>query len=458
MSLRARRNSLLKSSISLNSMRDSIAKFNKGLKSAQKNAFEIVKRTKESNAFKRTLIASDNNFFRKRQENVRRKDREDEIEAVSLSGAVKQKGTILAKSTRGFLGRLLDFVGILLVGWAVTNLPKIIAALSGLIKLIRSVTRVLGFFINAIKDIVVGIGTVISEALSKIPFFDYEKNKKGIQENLDRSSSGLLKLDQQLVQSGNEFTEFGDEVEAQLENEIALAENEGSIEGQKDDNSVDNKEGENIKATTEEIGFGIDSLIKTQSESQTEDDNELDDSIDNLNPQRKPTNNLQVEEPNVNTKKIVEEEVNKQKFDGKKSIEDEFTDKVKGLKQQTEPELIQKVDSKRKIDLSDARESVNNIQKNISSEFLALKTDGEMLENVKSPVKSIKPMLRDRSRSVRGKRKRKGDTIFIVEKQVPMMSNQMMASAGKAKLNITEQLNNDKTLMKLQSASSLKYT
>tara|TARA_B100000282_G_C31723979_1_gene487430 strand:+ start:214 stop:1590 length:1377 start_codon:yes stop_codon:yes gene_type:complete len=458
MSLRARRNSLLKSSISLNSMRDSIAKFNKGLKSAQKNAFEIVKRTKESNAFKRTLIASDNNFFRKRQENIRRKDREDEIEAVSLSGAVKQKGTILAKSTRGFLGRLLDFVGILLVGWALTNLPKIIAALSGLIKMIRSVTRVLGFFINAIKDIVVGIGTVISEALSKIPFFDYEKNKKSIEENLDRSSSGLLKLDQQLVQSGNEFTEFGDEVEAQLENEIALAENEGSIEGQKDDNSVDNKEGENIKATTEEIGFGIDSLIKTQSESQTEDDNELDDSIDNLNPQRKPTNNLQVEEPNVDTKKIVEEEVNKQKFDGKKSIEDEFTDKVKGLKQQTEPELIQKVDSKRKIDLSDARESVNNIQKNISSEFLALKTDGEMLENVKSPVKSIKPMLRDRSRSVRGKRKRKGDTIFIVEKQVPMMSNQMMASAGKAKLNITEQLNNDKTLMKLQSASSLKYT
>lgn len=458
MSLRARRNSLLKSSISLNSMRDSIAKFNKGLKSAQKNAFEIVKRTKESNAFKRTLIASDNNFFRKRQENVRRKDREDEIEAVSLSGAIKQKGTILAKSTRGFLGRLLDFVGILLVGWAVTNLPKIIAALSGLIKMIRSVTRVLGFFINAIKDIVVGIGTVISEALSKIPFFDYEKNKKSIEENLDRSSSGLLKLDQQLVQSGNEFTEFGDEVEAQLENEIALAENEGLIEGQKDDNSVDNKEGENIKATTEEIGFGIDSLIKTQSESQTEDDNELDDSIDNLNPQRKPTNNLQVEEPNVDTKKIVEEEVNKQKFDGKKSIEDEFTDKVKGLKQQTEPELIQKVDSKRKIDLSDARESVNNIQKNISSEFLALKTDGEMLENVKSPVKSIKPMLRDRSRSVRGKRKRKGDTIFIVEKQVPMMSNQMMASAGKAKLNITEQLNNDKTLMKLQSASSLKYT
>ena len=49
---------------------------------------EIVKNTKESNLFKRTLISKDNNFFRKRQENVRRKAREDEIEAVSLSGAV----------------------------------------------------------------------------------------------------------------------------------------------------------------------------------------------------------------------------------------------------------------------------------------------------------------------------------------------------------------------------------
>ena len=115
MSLSARRESLLKSSISIKSMRDSVAKFNKGLNAAKKSAIEIVKNTKESNLFKRTLISKDNNFFRKRQENVRRNAREDEIEAVSLSGAVKQQGTILAKSTRGFLGRLLDFVGILLL-------------------------------------------------------------------------------------------------------------------------------------------------------------------------------------------------------------------------------------------------------------------------------------------------------------------------------------------------------
>ena len=142
MSLKARRDALLKSSISIKSIRDSIQKFNKGLESAKKNAAEIVKNTKESNLFKKSLISKDNNFFRIRRENIRRKQREDEIEAASLQGPAKQRGSILAKSTRGFLGRLLDFVGILLIGWAMTNLPKIIAALSGVIKLIRRVAGI----------------------------------------------------------------------------------------------------------------------------------------------------------------------------------------------------------------------------------------------------------------------------------------------------------------------------
>ena len=65
MSLSARRESLLKSSISIKSMRDSVAKFNKGLNASEKKCFEIVKNTKESNLFKESLISKDNNFFRR---------------------------------------------------------------------------------------------------------------------------------------------------------------------------------------------------------------------------------------------------------------------------------------------------------------------------------------------------------------------------------------------------------
>ena len=61
------------------------------------------------------------------------------ISNSSVGGVLKRQGTLIAKSTRGFLGRILDFLGILLIGWALTNLPKIIEAFQKLIKRIQKI-------------------------------------------------------------------------------------------------------------------------------------------------------------------------------------------------------------------------------------------------------------------------------------------------------------------------------
>lgn len=460
MSIRARRESLLKSSISIKSMRDSVAAFNKGLQLAKKNAAEIVKNTKESNIFKRSLISRDNNFFRKRQENIRRKDREDEIEAVSLSGAVKRRGTILAKSTRGFLGRMLDFVGILLIGWALINLPKIIKALRGLINLIRKVTGILGSFINAIKDIVVGIGTVISDAISKLPSFDFEKNKRGIEENLERASGGLTRLDKQLVQSGNDFTDFGDELDQQYEQELRDAENEGLIEGTP--STSDGVKGENqnekdtVKGYQEQIGFNVDNILKGQKQEIQE---ETKDPIDNIKPRKTSTDNVGVDESKLDPAKIVEDELKKTNVNAKEIADKEADNQIKG-RSTNEPvttPLIQTITKKDPTKLTDAKNQLTNIKKNIENDFVAL--TGEM-ENIKVVEKNIKPVKRERSKSVRRNKKRKGDTIFIVEKKVPMNNMQpMMANAGSnLGLNNLGEFDDNKTLMKLQSTSTFKYT
>ena len=465
MSIRARRQSLLKSSISIKSIRDSVAAFNKGLQQAKKNAAEIVKNTKESNIFKRTLIARDNTFFRKRQENIRRKDREDEIEAVSLSGAVKQRGTILAKSTRGFLGRMLDFVGILLIGWAVINLPKIIKGLRGLINLIRKVTGILGSFINTIKDIVVGIGSIISDALSKFPTFDFEKNKRGIEENLDRASGGLLKLDQQLVQSGNDFTDFGDELDTQFEQELKDAENEGSIEGtpSTSDGVTNEQDEETVKGFKEQIGFNVDSLTKNDGQQSQE---ETKDPIDNIKPSKTSSGNLNIDESKLDPEKIVNDEINKVDVDGKEIAEKEADNQIKG-KQTNESEtspLIQAITEKKSPKLTDAKNQLTNIKKNVVDEVSSLtseyKTDFEGGEGGKRKV-NLSSLLMPTKKDVNVKsRKKKGDKIFIVEKKVP--SNNMqpaMANAGSSKgLNNLGEFDNNKTLMKLQSTSTLKYT
>lgn len=471
MSLSARRESLLKSSISIKSMRDSVAKFNKGLNAAKKSAIEIVKNTKESNLFKRTLISKDNNFFRKRQENVRRKAREDEIEAVSLSGAVKQQGSILAKSTRGFLGRLLDFVGILLIGWAVVNLPKIIAALSGLIKLIQKVTKILGFFINSIKNIVAGIGSVISEALSKIPFFDYEKNKKGITENIEKTSGGLARLDQQLVQTGNEFTEFGDEMDVILENEPSQNEqvNQNSSNNNQQPNNI-----EEIKEQSEKIGFGVDEFIKNnKDESGGESQEEQEDLTKNIKAPPPTSNEValsKIEDPKVKAKEILENKLKETNIDSKKVSEDALSESTKGKIESNEPRrmIMSPLLAKRYRERTGADRplTVNGVtykpgDKGYNEAFNmvgdAMKSTGALIPISKSET-NMEAMKKNRV-SVKSKKRKNEKTIFIVEKKSEMPTTTMMASSGGSKsFNVQEQVNKEKILMNLQSASSLKYT
>ena len=126
MTVQRQRNSLRRSSISINVIRNSVSGLSKGLLNIGKRTSEILKITRDSNLFKKTLNRKDDNFFRKRRENVARKQREDELEAASVTGVAKTKGSLIQKSTRGFFGRILNFLGVLLLGWALENLPKFI--------------------------------------------------------------------------------------------------------------------------------------------------------------------------------------------------------------------------------------------------------------------------------------------------------------------------------------------
>ena len=109
------RKSLLRSSISINSIRRSATQFSKSLQRSNVIASEIAKTTRRSNIFNEKMISKENEYFRKRRENVRRKQREDELEASTITGVTKKEGNIVSRSTRGFLGRILDFFGIILI-------------------------------------------------------------------------------------------------------------------------------------------------------------------------------------------------------------------------------------------------------------------------------------------------------------------------------------------------------
>ena len=186
--IRERRNALLKSSISIKAIGNSVTNFTKGLFKARSTASDIAQQTNENNKFKRTLIGNDERYFTKRRENARRIQREDELEASTTQGVAKRQGALVSRSTKGFLGRILDFFGIVLIGWFVNNLPGIIKAIQGLINRIRKITTILTNFIDYIGDFLTNIRVGITDAISKLPFIDLLGLKRANEEKLDEAN------------------------------------------------------------------------------------------------------------------------------------------------------------------------------------------------------------------------------------------------------------------------------
>ena len=205
MSIRLRRTSLRKSSIGIDLIRKSITNLSEGLVSIGKQSSELLKETRKSNLFKSKLISQDAEFFKKRRENVLRKQREDELEASSVTGVTKRQGSLIQKSTKGFLGRVLDFIGTLIIGWALLNLPKIIAAFQKLFGLINRVVGVFTGFIDGMKNFFESIGTGLDNFFSIFNKFNFLEDDKKIKDTFDETQNNLVKLNKEFTESINSF-------------------------------------------------------------------------------------------------------------------------------------------------------------------------------------------------------------------------------------------------------------
>ena len=199
MSISDRRDSLRKSSIGIESIRKSLVSLREGLVAVGRNSRELLKETRKTNQYKQKLIRQDAEFFKRRRENALRKQREDELEASTITGVTKRQGSLVQKSTRGFLGRILDFIGILLLGWAITNLPKIIAAFQKLFGLIQRVVGVLTGFVEGIRNFLVGIGTGIDNFLDIFRRFNFAEDDKNIKDTFEEGQNNLQKLNKDFV-------------------------------------------------------------------------------------------------------------------------------------------------------------------------------------------------------------------------------------------------------------------
>jgi len=125
----------------------------------------ILKKTK----VKRKNIVSRKVFNKRIKEKRRRMSKEQALETFKTrgkSGAPNVPG-------KSFLQRILDFIGILLVGWLVDKLPKIIKWVQNLIERIRKLVDSLKSFIKNLGDWFKSIGSIVSAGWDNIRNFDF---------------------------------------------------------------------------------------------------------------------------------------------------------------------------------------------------------------------------------------------------------------------------------------------
>ena len=146
---------------------------------------------------KRSKIRREN-FVRTRKlnkgliETRRRREKESMLEASKLgrgssSGIVKLPGS-------SFFGKVLKFIGILIVGWLVNNLPKIIEFVQNLITRIQKLVDSLKSFVKNLGDWFKSIGDIVSAGWSNIKnldFTDSEGKLKAAMDNLDKAFKGM---------------------------------------------------------------------------------------------------------------------------------------------------------------------------------------------------------------------------------------------------------------------------
>ena len=195
--------SLIRSSTSLRNISKTLTSFSKSLNTSTLLARDIAKTVQASNVKKKRIISEEQTFFVKRRESFFRKKREGLIEASGIKGALRTTGNTIKNTAKGFLSRLLNFIGIVFIGWIVTNVPKIIKSIQNIIKNIQNVVGIMGDWVNGIRTTLSDFYTEGSKVLSDITGIDFEEDKKEIEKEFQKGQKNVKFMENDLVQQVN---------------------------------------------------------------------------------------------------------------------------------------------------------------------------------------------------------------------------------------------------------------
>ena len=156
------------------------------LKKSKKIAGNVKKAVIKKRKINKDIFMSDERTRKKKLEQDKRREEEEALEQSNKSKK-KPSPKKTMKKGGGILQKIIDFISTILIGWVVTNLPKIIDTVKGVIKKIKDIYNNITGFFSSFGEFFNGIKNIVGSTLDKIKNIDFT----GVGEKIKEKITGL---------------------------------------------------------------------------------------------------------------------------------------------------------------------------------------------------------------------------------------------------------------------------
>ena len=242
----------MRSIINLDSINKSLSGLTESIKGAQKQSEQISENVKKRNREKREGLSMSSKLFARRRDNQRRKEKEDLLEASGVMSSLRAGRRMIQRTTKGFLGRILDFLATVLIGWTIMNLPKIIKLAEGVMKRLKKYFDVLNKFVSNTQLFFSDLGSKFKEVLTLLTAVNFEPFLSQVKTFMKKIQDSFTSITINTVKTVRKFLDRSDQ---EIADEIGIGDLYNNIDksnipeqttGSGEDDDTEEKEDENI--------------------------------------------------------------------------------------------------------------------------------------------------------------------------------------------------------------------
>lgn len=239
----------MRSSLNLNKINRSFDGLRDSIKGASDISESISTNLDESIKVDKQSISMSQKMFARKRDLLRRRSKEELLEASGISGSIRNTGRVIRKTTRGFLGRILDFVGKVLIGWLFLNLPKIIKLSQDLVKRMKGYFDILTGFTQNVTLFFTGFQNNLKEIGEKLSAIDFDTSLKQVTDFMRRVRDSFTRITLGTIKAINKFVGLNeDEMARQIGPEFyemyKRLSGKGTDEEENDEEETDTEGGE----------------------------------------------------------------------------------------------------------------------------------------------------------------------------------------------------------------------